>query len=97
MYIHEFREVLFRRQIKDPVKSDIEEEMRPAIIIVVTKEANGYAVWYSYEHSRIIAFSLNRDEAIKYAALVNPEEAEQYAMEAACNYNLRPIGLAEIK
>lgn len=97
MYISEFNNVLFKRVIKEAVRSDIEDEMRAAVFLVVTKESNGYAVWYSSSKARIVAFCNDRDAAIKYAAGIDRETAEEYADESSCNYNLPQGHLPEIR
>lgn len=91
----ELKEVLFRRTIKAAIRSEDEDACRWPIFIAVTKESNGYAVWHSSEEVRIIAFSADRDAAIKYAARVDHEEAQDYARETVCNYRLIQSHLPE--
>jgi hypothetical protein len=92
----ELGEVLFRRDIRACVRSDNEGEARPPEFIAVTKEANGFAVWHSYEETRIIAWSTDRNLAIKCAVRTDPGEAVEYAASTRCNYIDIPNDVAEL-
>jgi hypothetical protein len=96
VYIHHFENVVFRRKIKDPVRSDDEEKMKPEEMVLVTQEANGCAVWYKYEDCRIIAFCSNRDVAIQRGATIEVEIARERARTSSCEFSLPNTLFAEI-
>lgn len=83
-----FRRLLVRRHIdhQDEEKSLLAEEL------TVTKEVNGYALWYSsddYPYGRIIAWARNsKDDLIAHAVRMHVEEARMRAEEGPVNYQI---------
>ncbi len=96
MFIHEFGSVMFKRLIKNAVRSDDEEKAKPQELILVTQETNGYAVWYQYESSSIIAFARSRDVAIRQAATIDVGNARGRAEESVCQFDLPDSYEAEV-
>ncbi len=96
MLIHEFEGVQFKRLIKNAVRSHDEEKAKPQELILVTRESNGYSVWYQYESSSIIAFARSRDVAIRHAAIIDIDNARERARASCCLFDLPESYEAEV-
>jgi hypothetical protein len=89
----EFKETLFKRTLvkryDDPKD---EENNKMAEELAVTKEVNGYALWYQglqIVRPRIIAWvSYEKDDLIAYAATLRVLEARDRAEEGSVNYGV---------
>ncbi len=89
----DFKETLFRRMLVKNHRDDRDEERSlMAVTLTVTKEQNGYALWYqgpTVWRPRIIAWSqYGKDDVIAYAATVPLTIARANAEEAVCNYDV---------
>lgn len=88
----DFKETLFRRTlVKRHIDERDEEKNLMAETLTVTKEQNGYALWYQggeIVRPRIIAWShYNRDDLIAYAAKIDALMARKFAGEGIANYD----------
>lgn len=89
----DFKETLFKRTLVKALRDGADEEQwKMAEELTVTKEANGYALWYQGREiyqPRIIAWSqYNKYDVIAYAVQMDVDRARMFADEGIVNYNI---------
>lgn len=79
---------LFARTLKLSQHGKSEDDFKPAERLLVTRESNGFAVWYwKGAFERIVAWSLHeRDAAITYAVKISYEDVLSAAEKNVVNY-----------
>lgn len=89
----DFKETLFKRPlVKRHIDHRNEDNSLMAEELTVTKEQNGYALWYEgreITRPRIIAWDqYGKDDLIAYAAKLGLGEARNLADEGVVNYQI---------
>lgn len=89
----DFNETLFKRTLVKAHRDNYNEEKNlMAEELTVTKEANGYALWYQGREiyqPRIIAWSqYNKYDVIAYAVQMDVDRARIFAEDGIVEYNI---------
>lgn len=88
----DLNEVLFSRTLVKEYRDGLEDDWMAAEELAVTKEANGYALWYSGRDivcpPRIIAWCRGKYDIIAYAVKIGTLEARDLADRGLVEYHV---------
>lgn len=89
----DFKETLFKRTLVKALRDGADEEQwKMAEELTVTKEANGYALWYQGRDiilPRIIGWSIyGKDDVISYAARIDVGTSRRHAQDHFVLYDV---------